>query len=91
MNWSVSGTNGDWGVQGDPANNNYFVQSQRYQAWADAAWLDGDKQANDKIAYYADKYSDWEEMHKMSVVWFDTAGCFDTNNFFSSTLWGDVN
>jgi hypothetical protein len=27
----------------------------------------------------------------MSVVWFDTAGCFNTNDFFGSSLWGHIN
>jgi hypothetical protein len=30
-------------------------------------------------------------MHKSSVVWFDTAGCFNPNDFFSNSLWGGVN
>ena len=90
--WKVTDNSGVlYGVQGDTSNNNYFTQSQRYQAWKDNKWAVDDKIANDPIGWSADKYSDWEEFHKSSVVWFDTAGCFDTNNFFTSDLYGHIN
>lgn len=40
QNWAVTDNNGQLlGVQGDLSNKNYFTQTQRYQAFADAAWF----------------------------------------------------
>jgi hypothetical protein len=39
QNWAVTYQNGGyWGVQGDPSNKNYFVQSQRYQEYFNTNW-----------------------------------------------------
>ena len=53
--WKVTDNNGVlYGVQGDTSNNNYFTQSQRYQAWKDNKWAVDDKIANDPIGWSAD-------------------------------------
>ena len=80
------------GVQGPTTSRSYFTQKQRYQKFYDAKWYDTKLQENDPIGWSAAKYKDWEEMHKESIMWFDTAGCFDPNAFASTQfLKGDIN
>ena len=92
QSWKVSDNNGQlWGVQGDPSTKTYWVQTQRYTAWRDDAYAKQQKTTNDPIGASADAYNDWEEMHKPGVMWFDTAGCFNTNDFLGSSLYGHIN
>ena len=80
------------GVQGPLTNRSYFTQKQRYQKFSDAKWYDRKLQIDNPIAWSSEHYSDWEEMHKASVMWFDTAGCFNPNNFIGDQkLKGSVN
>ena len=80
------------GVQGPLTNRSYFTQKQRYQKFSDAKWYDRKLQTDNPIAWSSEHYSDWEEMHKASVMWFDTAGCFNPNNFIGDqNLKGSVN
>ena len=72
------------GVQGQTTSRSYFTQKQRYQKFYDAKWYDTKLQENDPIGWSAAYYKDWEEMHKPSIMWFDTAGCFDPNAFAST-------
>ena len=72
------------GVQGQTTNRSYFTQKQRYQKFYDANWYDLKLKENDPIGWSAAWYKDWEEMHKPSIMWFDTAGCFDPNGFAST-------
>ena len=67
------------GVQGPLTGKSYFTQKQRYQSFYDAGWYDIKDRLDNPIGWSATHYKDWEEMHKVSVMWFDTAGCFRPN------------
>ena len=68
----------DYGPQGVPAiNNNYFTQTERYQKYAEAKIAAYKRRATPqgRVDDDAVKYKNWERMHSLPTMWFDTAGC----------------
>ena len=85
QNWKteaieVGGTTEYVNPNGNPYDNkNYYTQTTKfYEDGYDKEWNDywDGYYANNPIERDAQKYSDWEDMHK-DVMWFDTAGCWE--------------